>query len=306
MAQSGNNERKRRRTSIVLPSILILIGVLLLLYNLGLVDWSVWSAIARFWPLIPIAVGLELILGRGSVSGAAAVIAILMIIAAAGLALPFLASGGPITRMRVDKPLSGALSAEIRINMGVGALYLSSLPDSSDLISGTVETAARERLTQDFSITGTNAHLVLSTENKDFLSLNLGRQHERKWDLALNDSIPMRLDIRTGVGEARIDLERILATDVELRTGVGKTDLTLPATGDVKAALSGGIGETVIHIPRGVAARIRTKTGIGSVQVDGNYTRINGEYISPDFNTAKNRVDLEVKGGIGGIRIQGR
>ncbi len=98
----------------------------------------------------------------------------------------------------------------------------------------------------------------------------------------------------------------MLATDVELRTGVGKTDLTLPATGDVKAALSGGIGETVIHIPRGVAARIRTKTGIGAVQVYGDYTRINSEYISSDFNTAKNRVDLEVKGGIGSIRIQDR
>ncbi|HOO31352.1 MAG TPA: hypothetical protein PLU15_10380 [Bacillota bacterium] len=147
---------------------------------------------------------------------------------------------------------------------------------------------------------------MLSTENKDFLSFSLGRQPEKKWDLALNEGIPIRLDIRTGVGEARIDLERVLATDVELRTGVGKTDLTLPATGDVKAALSGGIGETVIHIPRGVAARIRTKTGIGAVQVYGDYTRINSEYISSDFNTAKNRVDLELKDGIRSIRIQDR
>jgi len=86
---------------------------------------------------------------------------------------------------------------------------------------------------------------------------------------------------------------------------VGKTDLTLPATGHSRVTLSGGIGETIIHIPRGVAARIRTTTGIGSVQVFGNYTRVNNEYISPDFNTAENRVDLEVKGGIGSIRIQG-
>ena len=93
---------------------------------------------------------------------------------------------------------------------------------------------------------------------------------------------------------------------VDLRTGVGKTDLTLPAKGHASVTLSGGVGETVIYIPRGVAARIRTKTGIGSVQVHGDYTRINDEYISPDFNTAENRVDLEVKGGIGSIRIQGR
>jgi hypothetical protein len=99
---------------------------------------------------------------------------------------------------------------------------------------------------------------VLS-ENRGLPFFSMGKQPAMTWDLALNEGIPIRLDIRTGVGEARIDLERVLATDVELRTGVGKTDLTLPATGDVKAALSGGIGETVIHIPRGAAARIRTK-----------------------------------------------
>jgi len=85
------------------------------------------------------------------------------------------------------------------------------------------------------------------------------------------------------LGEARIDLERVRATEVEVRTGVGKTDLTLPSTGHAKVTLSGGVGETVIRIPQGVAARIRTKTGIGSVQVYGNYTRVNNEYISPDF-----------------------
>lgn len=147
---------------------------------------------------------------------------------------------------------------------------------------------------------------MLGTENKDFLFFGLGRHHTRKWDLALSESIPISLDIRTGVGEARINLERVLAPDVDVQTGVGKTDLTLPATGYAKVTLSGGIGETIIHIPRGVAARIRTKTGIGSVQVYGNYTRINNEYISADFNTASNRVDLEVNGGIGSITIQGQ
>ncbi len=308
MAELGNNgEKRRRRSSIVLPSILILLGILLLLHNLGLVDWNVWAAIARFWPLILVALGLELILGRGSISRSIVIIIILVIIS--GLALRHPTARGAVTRTRVEKPLSGATSAQIQINMGVGALYLSSLPDSSDLISGTVDTAVGEWLREDFKVIANKARLVLSTENSDFFAdfnfFGLGAQPARKWDLSLNESIPVSLDIRTGVGEARIDLERVLATDVEVKTGVGKTDLTLPATGHSRVTLSGGIGETIIHIPKGVAARIRTKTGIGSVQVYGNYIRQNKEYISPDFHTAESRVDLEVKGGIGSIRIEG-
>jgi len=308
MAELGNNgEKRRRRSSIVLPSILILLGILLLLHNLGLVDWNVWAAIARFWPLILVALGLELILGRGSISRSIVIIIILVIIS--GLALRHPTARGAVTRTRVEKPLSGATSAQIQINMGVGALYLSSLPDSSDLISGTVDTAVGEWLREDFKVIANKARLVLSTENSDFFAdfnfFGLGAQPARKWDLSLNESIPVSLDIRTGVGEARIDLEHVLAIDVEVKTGVGKTDLTLPATGHSRVTLSGGIGETIIHIPKGVAARIRTKTGIGSVQVYGNYTRQNKEYISPDFHTAESRVDLEVKGGIGSIRIEG-
>jgi hypothetical protein len=309
MADLDRNEKKRsRRRSVVLPAVLILLGVLLLLNNLGLMNWSVWTAIARFWPLILIALGLELILGRGSVSTSVIVIVVLVIIAGSGLTLRHPTARGAITRTRVEKPLSGATSADIEINMGVGALYLSSLANSSDLITGMVDTAVGEWLTQDFKITGNRASLMLATERRNFIDpyfFGIGRQPARTWDLALTQNIPISLDIRTGVGEARIDLERVMATAVEVRTGVGKTDLTLPAMGNAKVTLSGGVGETVIHIPKGVAARIRTKTGIGSVQVHGNYTRINNEYISPDFDTAENRVELEVKGGIGSIRIQG-
>jgi hypothetical protein len=308
MTDPGNDgQKRRRRSSIIIPSVLILLGILLLLHNFGLIHWNVWVAIARFWPLILIALGLELILGRGSVSRSIVIVIVFIIIF--GLAVRHPTARGAITRTRVEKPLSRITSAEIEINMGVGALYLSSLPDSSDLISGTVDTAVGEWLKQDFNITADSARLVLSTENNgfftDFNFFGLGAQPARKWDLAVSESIPISLDIRTGVGEARINLERVLATDVEIRTGVGKTDLTLPAAGHSRVTLSGGIGETIIHIPEGVAARIRTKTGIGSVQVYGNYTRSNNEHISPDFNTADNRVDLEVKGGIGSIRIQG-
>ncbi|NLB73771.1 MAG: hypothetical protein GX795_07055, partial [Firmicutes bacterium] len=169
MAELGNNgEKRRRRSSIVLPSILILLGILLLLYNLGLVDWNVWAAIARFWPLILVALGLELILGRGSISRSIVIIIILVIIS--GLALRHPTARGAVTRTRVEKPLSGATSAQIQINMGVGALYLSSLPDSSDLISGTVDTAVGEWLREDFKVIANKARLVLSTENSDFFA----------------------------------------------------------------------------------------------------------------------------------------
>ena len=303
---NGGKARKRKR-SVVLPLILILLGILLLLNNVGLVTWSVWEVIAKLWPLILIALGLELILGRGSV-WASGLIIIVVVIGGFGLfMLPPRGGWGPAVSERIYHPLSGATSADVDIRMGVGSLYLNSLPNSQDLVSGTVSLMEGEWLAQDFNVVGNKARLVLEAKGRySFNFPGIRSRTAEKWDLRLNESIPMNLDIHTGVGEARIDLERIFATNAEVRTGVGKTDLTLPAKGHTRVTLSGGVGETHIYVPKGVAARIRTKTGIGSVQVYGNYTRVNDEYISPDFDTAENRVELEVKGGVGSIRIQGQ
>jgi hypothetical protein len=72
----------------------------------------------------------------------------------------------------------------------------------------------------------------------------------------------------------------------------------------LSARIDTGVGDMTVTIPQGVAARIRVDRGLGSVDVSGNYSRRDDEYTSADFNTAENRVDLEVNGGIGRIVIR--
>lgn len=73
--------------------------------------------------------------------------------------------------------------------------------------------------------------------------------------------------------------------------------------GLLRAQVDGGIGETIIFIPVGMAARIKVDTGLGGIQVTGNYQRQGDVYVSPGYDTAENHVDLEVNGGIGKIII---
>jgi multiple antibiotic resistance protein len=48
---------------LVAPFLLIVFGTLFLLNNFGILDWSIWGELWRLWPLIPIAIGLEMVLG---------------------------------------------------------------------------------------------------------------------------------------------------------------------------------------------------------------------------------------------------
>ncbi len=104
--------------------------------------------------------------------------------------------------------------------------------------------------------------------------------------------------------EGTIDRTQLKVTDLDVKTGVGTTTLTLPREGQVRAHLSSGVGNTTIRIPAGVAARMALDAGVGSIDVLGNYQRHGNTYISPDFDTAANRVDLMASSGVGSITIQ--
>jgi hypothetical protein len=53
-----------------------------------------------------------------------------------------------------------------------------------------------------------------------------------------------------------------------------------------------------------MAARIRVDTGVGNVEVAGDYPRQGDYYISPGYDEAKARVDLDIDAGVGNITIR--
>jgi len=62
----------RRRYGLALPLLLIGGGVLLLLGNLGVVDVPSWPTLLRFWPVLLIAIGIDLVFGRSTLRRAIA------------------------------------------------------------------------------------------------------------------------------------------------------------------------------------------------------------------------------------------
>jgi hypothetical protein len=92
---------------------------------------------------------------------------------------------------------------------------------------------------------------------------------------------------------------------LELHTGASETRVRLPrAAGRTTFRAETGAASLTIEVPTGVAARIRTRTMLGSSQIDQARFPRNGDVnASPDFETATNRVEIEVSGGIGSLRV---
>jgi hypothetical protein len=306
-ATSTIRDRPTYRGGLVGPAILISLGVVLLLNNMGWLGWDVWQTLLRLWPLLLIAAGLDLLIGRRSILGSLLVVLVLLSLLGAAVwwSGSWWRGGVPVVGDTITQTLDGATRADVTIGLGAGTLRLYALDDSADLVHATVKRAARDQLERSFTVNGDTAFFTLRNRSPSGLLMPFGggRPDQVVWDLRLNRDVPMGLKVDSGAGTATLDLAQLQIANLDVNTGVGQTTVTMPAQGRVQAQINGGIGETTVTIPAGVAVRIQATAGLGQVRVVGNYQRQDKLYVSPGYDTATNRVDLQVNGGIGSITI---
>src|SRR5689334_14326052 len=84
--------QRRRTRSIVFPVLFVIVGVVLLLNNLGYLPWAVWTALGQMWPVLLILFGLDLLIGRRNAWVGATVI-LISFVAVLGAALWLTYSG---------------------------------------------------------------------------------------------------------------------------------------------------------------------------------------------------------------------
>lgn len=300
------DQRPPRRGGLVGPVMLIGLGIVFLLNNLGLLSWDVWPALLRLWPILLIGLGLDLLVGRRSVIGSLLVAIALLAVMLGAIWWASSGSLGPGSpgSQELNQPLGDARRAEIAIAMAVGKLTVGAQTEPGGLVEGTIVQGERDELRREFTVRGDTAVFRLRGEPRDGWAAPFGQRGEAiTWDLRLNPQVPTRLEINTGAASATIDLSRLAVSDLDINVGVGATRLTLPEYGRLQAQLKAGVGETNVIIPAGVAARIQANTGIGNVRLEGTFERSGNVYTTPGYNSAADRVDLHVSGGIGSVTV---
>ena len=118
--------------------------------------------------------------------------------------------------------------------------------------------------------------------------------------------MPITLNLDGGVGDVTADLQRTKVTDLNVKGGVGNGTFTLPRQGRITADLEAGIGNLTVIIPAGMAAHVNVTNGLGQVNVAGSFQRQDNDYTSPGYASATDRVDLQIRGGIGNVTVRTR
>lgn len=264
-----------RKGTIFWGAILILLGVLLLVNTFIKVD------IAKFfWPLLLILLGLWVLWG---------------------------VFAAPRTFETEDAtiPLEGAAQARIRMRHGAGRLRVGGGAGPDELLSGSFGGGMEQQAKQTGDTLDVEMKVRVSAANFAFPWM-WGPRGALDWTVSLNEDIPLSLDLETGASDTRLDLSDLRVTNLRVQTGASSSEITLPASaGYTKAAISSGAASVRVRVPEGVAARVKAHGGMADIRVDKNrFPRVGNVYQSEDYDTAENKIDIDIDTGVGSISVQ--
>jgi hypothetical protein len=295
---------ERKRVSLVGPTLLIGLGVILLLSNLGVLDWSLWNVL-QLWPVLLIAAGLEILLGRRSVWGnlIAAFLVLLLIVGGVWLMERVDPVGTFAETIEVARPIDGAEAFILDLDPSIVNLTVRSLDDSPNLVEGTIQLWTREALDERFTA-GERARLFLGVGGRqNFGPISMGRA--ATWRLRINPDVPTRLNADFGIGEANLRLADLSISDADIDFGIGRVEMALSPTTPTEVHIDGGIGTVRIIVPRDLdlGVRIITDAGLVTRNLPNRYTRDGETYTSPNWAEAGTRATVTINLGIGTITV---
>lgn len=260
-----------RSASLFWGAVLVILGGLFLLSNLGLFTVDIWGII---WPVALILLGVWLLWGR--------------------------LFRRTETLEHANIPLEGASRAQVRLSHGAGRLLISAGAGAGDLLEGDFGGGLDLRTRRQ----GDLLEAELRSAASGWTPWDWGPR-SREWNLRINREIPLSLKLDSGASESILDLSELLVAELNLSSGASSTDLTLPAhSGYTRVKISGGAASFRVRIPDGVAASIHYSGGLASLNVDTlRFPRVGDLYQSADFAVAENKVDLFFEVGAASVEV---
>ncbi len=332
-----------RYRSLFWPLVLIGVGVVWLLGNLGLISGANLAVLFRLWPLLLIAIGLDLLFGRqspavGALIGVGTVIVVIaLMLVGPGLGL---AGNYQVRATSFSEPLGDAQSARVNLDLSVGSNTIEALADSRNLFEADLTYIGEV----DFQSGGEREKVISLSQQGQNLSWGpfdffnwIGSTDQLRWEIGLSPEVPLDLTINGGVGSSRIDLSGLEISGLSVSAGVGDVTLTLPAMtrpytarlnggvsnftvivpedASVDLEVEGGVGNFIIDAPDSAAVRLEANVGIGNVSVPDRLARVGGGedddglgdqgvWETEGYSRAERRIQIRFEGGVGGLTVR--
>jgi hypothetical protein len=284
-------------------SIVVLgLGTILLLGNLGYFSITSWALLLRFWPVILVAIGLDIAFGRRNALWSTLLRIGLGLVLVAGIFWLALTSpvSGNLRSVPFQQTLDGATSSNIDMTVTVGRLGLEGGAEAKMLIAGTAGVAKESNLDVTYSqAAGSESDLHLSDLGYPNMRINTGAY---PWTFKVNSTVPLKISVKQAVGMQNFDLEKTQTETLNSQLAVGSVLVSLPKGTDITGKIECAVCQVVVRVPKGSNVVIRADTALVPVFIPSGYKRSDGviEYLAGSGN----KVNLEIDVAVGNLIIE--
>lgn len=291
--------------------VLIAIGLLWLLRNLGILPGDVFRLILPWWPLLLVFIGLKAIfLPRRSTSMGALLLALVLLgVGYLGIFPTEQGVSGPWLTTTVPIPIGASLPREVPhvlLNANIAASNFD-LRAGDPAMPYLAKTRSRGLpLRQTIGAWGAQNEVIdLSHLSQGVHRSNFG-QLGSEVVTELNPNQAFALEIRVSAVAADLDLRGLNLTEVKLRLDAVQATVHLPdQLQQLAIAVEANAADVKIVIPENVAARIRVDSEAAMVIVDERRFQRQGEFfVSREYDQFPHRVEIDVNVRVGRLRIE--
>lgn len=309
--------------------VLILAGVILLLNTTGFLPWSVWNNVLSLWPIVLIALGVQVIFPKKKIPWF--LMSLILILVIAGF-YSYSTSGsekfwpnwhsgmltdkekGPAllkNRKKIEVPIELDLWT-VKAYLVAPALELGSEGDPSlsekdpELaIAGELSWDRHEPIVDVHAPQNDDHHLDVTIKSPVSDGEDAGKQ---VWKLRFNPSLNTDMDVMAGVADIELDLGSFYLESFGLTAGVSDVKITCGTTGlSTEADIVSGVVGIEVDVPENVGVRISVSgTPLATqVQFEGiDFVKQGKVWVSRNFSAATTKLDLEVTCGGGKISVK--
>lgn len=305
--------------------IFILIGLLFILKNLSVLDFS-WSQFINLWPLLIILWGISILPIKGVIK---LILSFVMVAAGVYLVNKYEGPGwfewqSPKSykyerdRARKDKdaakekdsgsdwetqylffPYSSDITkAALKLDAAAGSFYL------KDVSSQLVE-VEREGNIGNYSLTtqeSADTHIVRLSMEETVIK---GDRLKHKVDIKLHDQPLWDFDMNIGAARIEMDLSRFKTSNIKIDGGASTIRMKLgDQHPETNVNIDAGASSIVIEVPRNSGCQVRTNTVLSGKDMRDFRKTDSGRYETENFRDSENKIFIQVDVAVSKIEIR--
>ncbi|OGY26367.1 MAG: hypothetical protein A2Z24_01120 [Candidatus Woykebacteria bacterium RBG_16_44_10] len=286
------------------PFLLIALGVIFLLNNFGVLPWSIWTNLWKFWPVILILIGVEYLIGQ-SISLKTTVLLLLLI-----FLIPIIVAVNPFTKnplateeLAISEELGSLTKAKIIIDLPATNLNIDSSTASAKLVEGKIsfsKAAEKPEVSNEESL----GQGIFRLTQKSTSGIPIISSIRNNTNLLLTQQIPLEIQINTGASKEKLDLSKLRIDYLEINSQASDLNIIFGSLYSARVRIKTSASTLSIKIPNEIEARIKIDSKVKSLSIADRFKKKGGAYESTDFDKAFTRLDIEIDSVAGSITIK--